>query len=57
MTHPLSLRIAVVGCAALLLVVPVAGAQALSSAEGDTFVADGDYPEPVGPSFWNMGRT
>ena len=24
--------------------------------EGDTFVAVGDYPEPVGPSFWNMGR-
>jgi ubiquinol-cytochrome c reductase iron-sulfur subunit len=22
--------------------------------EGDTFVADGDFPEPVGPSFWNM---
>jgi ubiquinol-cytochrome c reductase iron-sulfur subunit len=19
-----------------------------------TFVADGDFPEPVGPSFWNM---
>ncbi len=24
--------------------------------EGDTFVAEGDYPDPVGPSFWNMGR-
>ena len=24
--------------------------------EGDTFVAEGDFPEPVGPSFWNMGR-
>jgi ubiquinol-cytochrome c reductase iron-sulfur subunit len=23
--------------------------------EGDTFVAEGDFPEPVGPSFWNMG--
>lgn len=23
--------------------------------EGDSFVADGDFPEPVGPSFWNMG--
>ena len=24
--------------------------------EGDAFVAVDDYPEPVGPSFWNMGR-
>jgi protein involved in polysaccharide export with SLBB domain len=48
MTHPLSLRIAVVGCAALLLVVPVAGAQALSSAEGDTFVAP-SYPNRTLP--------
>ncbi len=24
--------------------------------EGDTFVAVADYSEPVGPSFWNMGR-
>jgi ubiquinol-cytochrome c reductase iron-sulfur subunit len=24
--------------------------------EGDVFVALGDYPVPVGPSFWNMGR-
>ena len=24
--------------------------------EGDSFVAAGDYPDPVGPSFWNMGR-
>jgi ubiquinol-cytochrome c reductase iron-sulfur subunit len=24
--------------------------------EGDTFVAVGDFPEPVGPSFWNMGQ-
>ena len=23
--------------------------------EGDSFVAVGDFPEPVGPSFWNMG--
>jgi ubiquinol-cytochrome c reductase iron-sulfur subunit len=23
--------------------------------EGDTFVAQGDFPDPVGPSFWNMG--
>jgi ubiquinol-cytochrome c reductase iron-sulfur subunit len=23
--------------------------------EGDTFVAEGDFPAPVGPSFWNMG--
>jgi len=23
--------------------------------EGDTFVAVGDFPTPVGPSFWNMG--
>ncbi|HEY7131964.1 MAG TPA: Rieske (2Fe-2S) protein, partial [Candidatus Limnocylindrales bacterium] len=22
--------------------------------EDGTFVADGDFPEPVGPSFWNM---
>ena len=25
--------------------------------EGDTFVAVGDYTEPVGPSFWNMGTS
>ena len=23
--------------------------------EGDSFVAEGDFPQPVGPSFWNMG--
>jgi ubiquinol-cytochrome c reductase iron-sulfur subunit len=24
--------------------------------EGDGFVAEGDFPVPVGPSFWDMGR-